>query len=170
MARWRAASSGRRDAEEDACRNHVADARDLGARRTRGRHRSPRHVDRPLLHPRRRCLRARVGPGELDDDWVTALAVEGDAVCVGTYAHGVTKLIGRTPTRLGGGYINANGLLVTQGTLHAATMDGLIDRGPDGWNTRPGRSTGRNVTALAMVGDQLWVASRRGIAIALANR
>ena len=114
--------------------------------------------------------RASVATGELDDDWVTGLAVEGDAVYVGTYAHGVTKLIERTPTRLGGGYINANGLLVTQGTLHAATMDGLIDRGPDGWTPRPGRSTGRDVTALARVGDQLWVASRRGIAIALANR
>ena len=115
--------------------------------------------------------RASVATGELDDDWVTALAVDGDAVYVGTYAHGVTRLsssAGRAPTRLGGGYINANGLVVSGGTLHAATMDGLFLRGPDGWVSRPDRTTGRDVTAIANVGDRLWVASRRGIA--LANR
>lgn len=114
--------------------------------------------------------RASVATGELDDDWVTALAVDGDDLYVGTYAHGVTKLVGRTPTRLGGGYINANGLSLVRGALHAATMDGLLVRGPAGWSPRPERTTGRDVTAVAAVGAELWVASRRGIGISLADR
>jgi ligand-binding sensor domain-containing protein len=121
-----------------------------------------------------RFERASLAAGDLSDDWVTALAVEGSDVFVGTYSQGVTRLrfggTGRpAPSDLGGGHINADGLVVAGGLLYAATMDGLLTRplGDDAasWASLPAVSPGRDVTAVRFVGGQMWVASRRGIAI-----
>jgi ligand-binding sensor domain-containing protein len=117
--------------------------------------------------------RAAVATGELRDDWVTALAVDGSDVFVGTYSGGVTRLRvgagGLVASHLGGGYVNPGGLTVLGGELLAATMDGLIVRPKDddgaAWRPRPGVSPGRDVTAVRKVGDALWVASRRGIGV-----
>ncbi len=129
-----------------------------------------------------RFRRASVATGELPDDWVTAIALQGPDVFVGTYSGGVTRLR-REEARegdgapshlvsvsLGGGYVNAAGLTVRDGELYAATMDGLLVR-PVGdvgttWETASRASPGRDVTAIAAAGDVFWVASRRGLALA----
>lgn len=109
--------------------------------------------------------------GDLDDDWITSLAVHGHTIYVGTYNAGVTMLTlnaGGVPTsrkQLGGGYVNMGGLVVWRGELHAATMAGLLVRpegGEGAWRTVRG-TLGRDVTAMAVAGRDAWVASRRGI-------
>lgn len=120
-----------------------------------------------------RFRRAAVASGELADDWVTALAVQGADVFVGTYSGGVAHLRvhGDTlaPSQLGGGYVNPGGLAIVGGELLAATMEGLLtrpatdDRGS--WQLRADASPGRDVTAVGVVEGALWVASRRGIGV-----
>src|SRR5690606_6164904 len=65
--------------------------------------------------------RASLATGELADDWVTAITLDGDDVFVGTYSKGVTHLRfeGDRPkaTHLGGGYVNPDGLVVADGKL-----------------------------------------------------
>lgn len=120
-----------------------------------------------------RWTRAALATGELEDDWVTALAVSGSDLFVGTYSKGVTRLrfAGAKPSvaRLGGGYVNPDGLAFAGGRLLASTMDGLLSRSPSddaaGWELARGVATGRDVTAARVVGDKLWVASRRGLAV-----
>ena len=136
-----------------------------------------------------RFARASVAGGALQDDWVTALAVKGGdrpegesagapparrpILFVGTYSKGVTRLRfgagSPQATHLGGGYINASGLALRGGLLYAATMDGARVRAvaddAGSWSTLAAPSPGRDVTALAFLGDELWVASRRGIAV-----
>jgi ligand-binding sensor domain-containing protein len=120
-----------------------------------------------------RFRRAAVATGELKDDWVTAIAVEGSDVFVGTYSGGVTRLRasagGLAASHLGGGYVNPDGLAILGGELLAATMEGLIVRPKDedgaAWRARAGVSPGRDVTAVRKVDDALWVASRRGIGV-----
>jgi ligand-binding sensor domain-containing protein len=120
-----------------------------------------------------RFERASLATGELADDWVTALAVSGSDVFVGTYSKGIARLRfdGKKPSsiQLGGGYVNEDGLLVSEGKLFAATMDHLLVRplGDDGakWEVAEHASTGRDVTAIRTFGAETWVASRRGIAI-----
>lgn len=118
--------------------------------------------------------RASVASGALDDDWVTALLVDGTDVLVGTYAHGVTRMalgsIGaRDPkvARLGGGYVNPGGLSMEGGRVLVATMDGLLAREGEAWVTALGVAPGRDVTAALRVGREQWVATRRGVAILL---
>jgi len=116
--------------------------------------------------------RASLATGELRDDWVTALAVRGAEVLVGTYSGGITKLT-FTPrpraTHLGGGYVNPGGLTIDGTQLLASTMEGLFARPLDDDRATgqlvPRAATGRDVTGAARVGGALWVASRRGIAI-----
>jgi ligand-binding sensor domain-containing protein len=118
--------------------------------------------------------RAALATGELTDDWVTALAVDGPDVFVGTYSGGVTRLRtgggGLEWTHLGGGYINPGGLTVLGDRLYAATMDGALVRAKDGdavaWNALDGVAPGRDVTSIRAVEGALWFASRRGIGIA----
>ena len=124
--------------------------------------------------------RASLASGDLEDDWVTALAVDGRDVYAGTYSKGVTQLRfageKRTATQLGGGYVNTGGLLVAGGKLYAATMDQLLVRAIGGtgaaWQAMPAAAPGRDVTAIHIVGRpeaaELWVASRRGIGIGAA--
>lgn len=118
--------------------------------------------------------RASLATGELADDWVTALAIDGDRdVFVGTYSKGVTHLRfgdGRPKaTQLGGGYVNPDGLVVASGKLHAATMDHLLVRPKDDdaakWTAEKDASPGRDVTGVRFVGGSMWTASRRGIAM-----
>jgi ligand-binding sensor domain-containing protein len=108
--------------------------------------------------------------GDLEDDWVTALASRGKTLYVGTYNAGVTAVTmdgdGLASEQLGGGYVNFGGLLVRGRTLFAATMNGLLMRPATGegtWKSAPRAAPGRDVTALAPDGDRLWVASRRGL-------
>lgn len=122
--------------------------------------------------------RASLASGELEDDWVTALAVDGNDVYVGTYAKGVTRLaFGDAATRkkpvathFGGGYVNTDGLVVSNGTVYVATMDHLLTRAKSDdaakWTTQPNAAPGRDVTQVRFVGSETWVASRRGIGIA----
>jgi ligand-binding sensor domain-containing protein len=123
--------------------------------------------------------RASVANDALDDDWVTALAVTGDDVLVGTYAHGVTRLrdgagaggmLAARAVRLGGGYVNPAGLALFGGRAYVATMDGLLVRElaspPETpWALVQGVAPGRDVTGVASRGSELWVASRRGLGI-----
>jgi ligand-binding sensor domain-containing protein len=122
-----------------------------------------------------RYERASLAHGELADDWVTALAVDGRDVYVGTYSKGVTRLrfqsAGGRPAAepLGGGFINAEGLVVSGGRLYAATMDGLLLHRLEGtqgdWEALKAASPGRDVTAVRFAGGRMWIASRRGIAV-----
>jgi hypothetical protein len=120
--------------------------------------------------------RVALATGDLADDWVTALAIRGSDVFVGTYAGGVTRLrpSGRAGgalehAHLGGGCINPGGLTLMGDQLLAATMEGLLVRpaGDDraSWTVKAGATPGRDVTSARRVGDMLWVASRRGIGV-----
>jgi ligand-binding sensor domain-containing protein len=117
--------------------------------------------------------RASIATGHLKDDWVTSLLVIGHDVFVGTYNAGVTRLsIEGTALafgeHLGGGYINPAGLAAENGTLYAATMEGLLARptASGSWRTLSGASTGKDVTGVVASGSDLWVASRRGLVLA----
>jgi ligand-binding sensor domain-containing protein len=133
-----------------------------------------------------RFERASLASGDLADDWVTALVVDGRDVYAGTYSKGVTRLHfeeqKHVATQLGGGYVNTGGLLVEGGKLYAATMEHLLVRsqGDDDWRALPAAAPGRDVTAVRFVGAgseprepreprEMWVASRRGIGIAPAR-
>jgi ligand-binding sensor domain-containing protein len=129
-----------------------------------------------------RYRRASVATGELTDDWVTALAVRGADVFVGTYAGGVTHLRMHDGTlsaadashvsrrsHPSGVSINPDGLALIGGELLAATMEGLLVRpaGDDDatWQLRADAAPGRDVTAVRLADGALWVASRRGIGV-----
>jgi hypothetical protein len=102
--------------------------------------------------------------GELNDDWITALAFAGDKVYVGSYSGGVTELSGKTVARLGGGYINPDGLRVIDGKLYAATMDGLLVR--DGAFRRVDKGVlGSDVTSVLPSPKGMIIATRRGLTI-----
>jgi ligand-binding sensor domain-containing protein len=124
-----------------------------------------------------RFERLSVATGHLLDDWVTALAVDGRDVYVGTYSKGVTRLrfdggADGPPevAHLGGGYVNPDGLVVRRGVLYAATMNHLLSRPADAepsaaWVAHPEASLGRDVTAVRFAGSAMVVASRRGVAV-----
>jgi hypothetical protein len=112
-----------------------------------------------------RWQRLSVATGHLKDDWVTAFAVKGDVVWVGTYNGGVARIEGDTATQLGGGWVNPSGLTWDGERLLASTMDGLVvgDGTSTTWTTM--RSLpGRDTTGSLRIGGTLWVATRRGIA------
>jgi hypothetical protein len=126
--------------------------------------------------PKQAWQRLSVMSGHLKDDWITALVVRGDSVLVGTYAGGVTKLtFGAPGTKVvsaehwGGGYVNLAGVSVIDGTVYAATMDGLLARplaadASTTWKKLTKASLGLDVTAAIPASDGIFVASRRGIA------
>lgn len=120
----------------------------------------------------RSWIQLTMATGDLEDDWITALAVHGRTIFAGTYNAGVTRIVmgddgSFTAAHLGGGYVNTGGLLVSQGTLYAATMNGLLMRpaaGEGAWQTAARAAPGKDVTAVIAAGDRLWIASRRGLA------
>lgn len=119
--------------------------------------------DDPAAAPDR-WQRMSVATGQLRDDWVTALAVRGDAVWAGTYNGGVVRIDGDTATALGGGWVNPSGLVWDGDRLLAATMDGLLagDGVAATWTATPGLP-GRDATAAVRTGKTLWIATRRGL-------
>jgi len=115
-------------------------------------------------------VRLSVASGHVPDDWITALAVDGDAVYAGTYNAGVVRLTKRgdswTSERLGGGYVNPAGVAIHDGVLFVATMDGLLTRPlhGDAPLAPQGRAApGRDVTGIAFSREGAWIASRRGL-------
>jgi ligand-binding sensor domain-containing protein len=116
--------------------------------------------------------RFSVAGGELPDNWVTSILVEGPSVWVGTYAGGVSRLVLglRTVSTSPQGrmaHVNPAGLAVSDGRLGAATMEGLMDRPLDGddaaWRVDPMAAPGPDVTAVLDDGAARWVASRNGL-------
>jgi ligand-binding sensor domain-containing protein len=106
--------------------------------------------------------------GDLPDDWVTALAFDGETAFVGTYAGGVVQL-DKTSKPLGGGFINVGGLRVIDGKLWAATMDGLFVRDGDKLRRVQKGVLGVDVTAIVQSKNGLVVATRRGLTIGLTS-
>jgi ligand-binding sensor domain-containing protein len=115
--------------------------------------------------------RFSLATGELADDWVTALATDGDRVVAGTYHGGVTQLtLGATAgdavtaTHLGDGWVNPGGVALDGDRVLASTMDGLAIHDATGaWRMAAGLP-GRDTTAVVRAGETLYVATRRGLA------
>lgn len=123
-----------------------------------------------------RFERASLAGGHLEDDWITALAIDGaNDVYAGTYSKGVTRLRfdagAKEPkaVHLGGGYVNPDGLVIRGGELYAATMEHLLVRPKNEdsarWTEKKEAAPGRDVTAVRFAGASRWVASRRGIGV-----
>jgi ligand-binding sensor domain-containing protein len=117
--------------------------------------------------------RFSVAGGELTDNWVTSILVDGASVWVGTYAGGVSRVTPGLRTvsaepRAPRVHVNPAGLSIASGRLWAATMEGLMDRPLDGddaaWRVDPNAAPGPDVTAVLADGEALWVASRNGLA------
>jgi ligand-binding sensor domain-containing protein len=109
--------------------------------------------------------------GHLQDNWVTALLLEGDALHVGSYAGGVVTMRPKGEDEregqwssevLGGGRVNPGGLALIDGKLHAATMKGLLIRERSRW-ARAEAGLFEDVTAALSAPEGLWIASRRGL-------
>ena len=120
---------------------------------------------------RHKMRRYAIATGHLDEDWVTAIAVDGDDVWAGTYSRGVTHLRADRRAKKGyraeflqGGPVNTAGLRLDDHGLLVATMNGLRRYEAQAW-TDLVATPGKDVTAIASVSDGLWIASRRGIAL-----
>jgi ligand-binding sensor domain-containing protein len=117
--------------------------------------------------------RFSVATGHLRDDWVMALAISGDALWAGTYKGGATRFARRSDgsvvaTQVGSAHsgddwINPGGLTWHQGTLYAATMNGLLQGDGTTWHKRERAAPGIDTTAVAVHEAHLWIASRRGL-------
>ncbi|MFO0665047.1 MAG: hypothetical protein U0174_13925 [Polyangiaceae bacterium] len=116
--------------------------------------------------------RASMVGGDLPDDWVTALAVDGDAVHVGTYNGGVVrfKRSAGELTREGAhpslGYVNPAGITVLDGgEIAVATMSGLhVGNGAETGTFRKVATVGEDVTGVVRGKDGIaWIATRRGV-------
>ena len=120
-----------------------------------------------------RLARAAVVTGQLADDWVTALAISGDRVHVGTYNAGLASFIWRggalqsTSADPALGYINPAGIRPLAGErLAVCTMNGLLVGTPGAWRTV---GTVRDVTSLAVESASpgsraaYWIATRHGV-------
>lgn len=107
--------------------------------------------------------------GALPDDWVTALAVRGKDLFVGTYNAGLVRFrrqggeLISTGTDASAGYVNAAGItLLPGGDLAVSTMDGLRVGAFGSLRRTP--TLGADVTAVAVASSGTrWVASRRGV-------
>ncbi len=102
--------------------------------------------------------------GALKNDWVTALAVHGTQLYVGTYSGGIVRIEGTAATQVAPGWVNPGGLTFVGERLYAATQDGLraTDDGTH-WHdvaALPGKDT----TAIAKLGATIVVGTRRGVA------
>ena len=118
-----------------------------------------------------RFRRFSLAGGDLPDDWVTALAVDGPALWVGTYAGGVARIAtdarGRDVARtaLPDVHVNPAGLTVHDGRVHAATMEGLFVGAGGPFQRVPGAALGEDVTAVVHADGARWVASRNGLGV-----
>ncbi len=106
--------------------------------------------------------------GSLPHRWVTALLPRDNAMLVGTYSGGVTKLAGATSTpEVDALWINPHGLFREGDQIFAATLgDGLwswAETGP-AKRARIGGLPSDDVTAVAEFAGRLWVGTRGGLA------
>ena len=108
--------------------------------------------------------RFSVVTGHLKDDWVIAMAIQGDALYVGTYNGGVVRFDGTTATHVADGWVNPGGLAVLGDRLYAATQDGLRTSDDGTHWTDAGTLPGRDPTAIARVDGRLIAGTRRGLA------
>ncbi|MET0551698.1 MAG: two-component regulator propeller domain-containing protein [Vicinamibacteria bacterium] len=116
-----------------------------------------------------RFRRFALASGDVPDDWVTALAVDGAALWVGTYAGGVARIatdargrdVGRTA--LADVHVNAAGLSVHGGRVYVATMEGLFVGGGGAFQRVADAAPGPDVTAVVYADGARWVASRNGL-------
>jgi len=139
---------------------------------TNGLHFASRAVFDPRAGAPKKPSMSRAGmiTGDLPDDWVTALSIDGAVVRVGTYNSGVTSFrfdagaLTRTATDAGLGYVNPAGITPLTGDRFAvATMDGLRIGGAGTW-TRVATDANDVTAVLPMPGtDAYWVATRRGV-------
>ncbi len=112
--------------------------------------------------------RYSVATGHLRDDWVMSIVTRGHSIWVGTYKGGVTRFdttdAGVTTTPLGEGWVNPGGLRLIGDTLFASTMEGVrIGDGASATWTTLDRMPGKDTTATVRIGDDLFVATRRGL-------
>lgn len=116
--------------------------------------------------------RLSMARGELPDDWVTALAVQGSSIHVGTYNAGLVSfkreadVLKRDAAHPSLGYVNPAGISVLpNGELAISTMSGLkVGRASETGVFRHVATLGDDVTAvLPTRSGTSWVATRRGV-------
>ena len=113
--------------------------------------------------------RAAVVLGNLPDDWVTALLLQGNSLHVGTYNAGVASFaldagsLRATTNDPGAGYVNPAGLFgVDDGKLAVSSMTGLRVGAAD--KTLLLETQARDITALAPAhAGGSWVGTRQGL-------
>jgi ligand-binding sensor domain-containing protein len=118
-----------------------------------------------------RFRRFAVASADVPDDWITALALDGPAVWVGTYAGGVARItadargrdVGRTA--LADVHVNPAGLSVHGGRVYAATMEGLYVRDDGAFRRVADAAPGGDITAVLHADGARWVASRNGLGV-----
>lgn len=111
--------------------------------------------------------RLSTATGELRDDWVTAIALDGPIAYAGTYKGGVTRIdADGSVTQLGDGWVNPNGLTVVGDKLYASTMDGLLvgDGHTAQW-TKSVPTPGIDTTSVLATDRGLVVTGRRGMVV-----
>jgi ligand-binding sensor domain-containing protein len=118
-----------------------------------------------------RFRRFSLASGDVPDDWITALAVDGGALWVGTYSGGIARIatdgrgrdVGRTA--LADVHVNPAGLSVHGGRVYAATMEGLFVGAGAAFGRLAGAAPGEDVTAVLHAEGARWVASRHGLGV-----
>jgi hypothetical protein len=118
-----------------------------------------------------RFRRFSLASGDVPDDWITALAVDGGALWVGTYSGGIARIatdgrgrdVGRTA--LADVHVNPAGLSVHGGRVYAATMEGLFVGAGAAFGRVAGAAPGEDVTAVLHAEGARWVASRHGLGV-----
>jgi ligand-binding sensor domain-containing protein len=118
-----------------------------------------------------RFRRFALASGDVPDDWITALAFDGRALWVGTYAGGVARIatdargrdVGRTA--LADVHVNPAGLSVHDGGVYAATMEGLYVAADGAFRAEPDAAPGGDITAIVHADGARWVASRNGLGV-----
>jgi hypothetical protein len=103
--------------------------------------------------------------------WVTALASDSEAMIAGTYGGGVVSIAADgTVDGLASphAHVNPGALVVAGDWIYAGTLeDGLLaySRVTRTWSRLPQGLASHDVTALAPVGDRLWLGTDQGLLI-----
>ena len=112
--------------------------------------------------------RASVVTGNLPDDWVTALLLQGDELHVGTYNAGVASFsfhtgdLGSSRHDPAAGYVNPAGLFRVDSGLAVASMSGLHLGAPG--QTTLIATQARDITAIVPAhGGGYWLGTRQGL-------